>query len=159
MKYILLFSLIVLTIDSSARSNRYPISPDLGLTPGSLCTSQLEFRYPEQIAYCEREVNSWQKELVFINYRKLGFSLSGEREQYKVDHFIPLCLGGSNEMNNLWPQYTSVSQKTDALEPLACEVLAKGKLTQAEAIDLVIAAKMDFTKIPPTLKLLKRLRR
>lgn len=159
MKFIYLLSLIVLTFNSSARSNRFPRSPDLSLTPGSLCTTPSEFRYPERIPYCEREVNSWQKELVFINYKKIGFSLSGERGQYKVDHFIPLCLGGSNDNSNLWPQYFTVSEKTDALEPLVCEVLAKGKISQREAIDLVLEAKMDITKIPDTMKILKRLRR
>lgn len=152
-------SLIVLTFNSFARPNRFPTSPDLSLTPGALCTTPSEFRYPERIPYCVREVNSWQKELVFINYKKIGFSLSGERNQYKVDHFIPLCLGGSNDISNLWPQYFTVSEKTDALEPLACEVLAKGNISQREVIDLVIEAKMDLTKIPETMKRLKRLSR
>ena len=58
-----------------------------------------------------RDVSGWQKELVFISYRKLGYSLSGERSEYKVDHFIPLCVGGSNEMSNLWPQYTLFLRK------------------------------------------------
>lgn len=159
MKSIFLIPLFVLSFDSFASINRFPRSPDLSLTPGTLCTTPTEFRYPEQIPYCERDVNSWQKELVFINYKKIGFSLSGERGQYKVDHFIPLCLGGSNDISNLWPQYFTVSEKTDALEPLACEVLAKGKISQREAIDLVLEAKMDATKIPDTMRILKRLRR
>lgn len=159
MKLIFLMSLLVLTFDSFARTNRFPSSPDLSLTPGSLCATPDEFRYPEQISYCKREVNAWQKELVFISYRELGFSLSEERNQYKVDHFIPLCLGGSNEITNLWPQFVSVSQQTDPLEPLACEVLAKGRISQREAINLVMEAKMDATKISEAMKVLKRLRR
>ena len=160
MKFTIVLSLLILSLTSFAsRSNRFPSSPDLSLTPGSLCEAPSEFRYPEQIAYCQREVNSWQKELVFINYRKIGFSLSGEREQYKIDHFIPLCLGGSNELTNLWPQYYTVYQKTDLLELVACEVLAKAKLTQAEVIDLVVQAKMDLTKVPAILRRLKKLKR
>lgn len=158
MKTTFLFSLMALSFNAFA-GNPFPRSPDLSLTPGALCTTPSEFRYPEQIAYCEREVNSWQKELVFLNYRKIGFSLSGERSQYKIDHFIPLCIGGSNDISNLWPQYFTVSKKTDALEPLACAALAKGKISQREVIDLVMAAKLDLTKLSETMKRLKKLGR
>lgn len=153
-------SLLLLTISvSSFAGNPYPRSPNLSLTPGALCTTPIEYRYPERIAYCEREVSSWQKELVFINYRKLGYSLSGERHQYKVDHFIPLCAGGSNDITNLWPQYYTISEKTDPLEPLGCKVLSKGKITQKELIDLITDVKLDISKLPEAMKLLGRLNR
>lgn len=139
--------------------NPYPRSPNPTLTPGALCTTPIEYRYPERIAYCEREVSSWQKELVFINYRKLGFSLSGERSQYKVDHFIPLCAGGSNDITNLWPQYYTISEKTDPLEPLGCKVLAKGKITQKELVDLITDVKLDISRLPEAMKTLSRLNR
>lgn len=158
MRILLLICLLPIALVAAPRM-RFPHSPDLSLTPGALCTTPSEFRYPERIAYCEREVNSWQKEIVFINYRKIGYSLSGERLQYKIDHFIPLCLGGSNELANLWPQFESISKKTDPLEPIACAALAKGKISQAEVIDLVIAAKLDLTKLAATIKRLKKLSR
>lgn len=158
MKIIFLGSLLALTLNAFA-GNPFPRSPDLSLTPGALCNTPSEFRYPERIAYCKRDVNSWQKELVFISYRKIGWSLSGERSQYKVDHFIPLCIGGSNDITNLWPQYFTVYEKTDELEPLACEVLAKGRITQREVIELVMAAKLDLELLPETIRQLRRLNR
>lgn len=158
MKIIFFLLLLPLTLEAAPRM-RFPRSPDLSITPGALCENPSEFRYPERIAYCEREVNSWQKELIFINYRKIGYSMSGERHQYKIDHFIPLCLGGSNDLSNLWPQYFTVYEKTDALEPLACAVLAKGKMSQREIIELVMAAKLDHQKIAETMKRLRRLSR
>lgn len=156
---ILLFLSLTFSLLSAHAGNAYPRTPNTTLTPGALCSTPIEYRYPEQIPYCEREVNSWLKELVFINYRKLGFSLSGERSQYKVDHFIPLCAGGSNDITNLWPQYYTISERTDPLEPLGCKVLAKGKISQRELVDLITDAKLDLTKIPEVIKILKQLNR
>ena len=158
----IIYFVLFLTLTLSAYANermRFPRSPDLSITPGALCSTPTEYRYPERIAYCARDVSGWQKELAFINYRKLGYSLSGERSEYKVDHFIPLCVGGSNEMSNLWPQYYTVSEKTDLLEQLACEVLVKGKISQRDVIDLIMAVKLDLEKLPETMKYLRRLNR
>jgi len=153
---LLLLALLSLNVFAG---NPYPRSPDPRLTPGALCATPDRLRYPEQIAYCERDVNSWTKELVFISYRELGFSLSGERNRYKVDHFIPLCAGGSNEQANLWPQYDTISQLTDPLEPLACEVLSKGKITQHDVVELIKEAKMNTKEIPRIMQQLRRLNR
>ena len=68
------------------------------------------------------------------------------RADFKIDHYIPLCAGGSNDESNLWPQHESVYQITDPLEPLVCEKMAAGKLTQAQAIELVRQAKNDLSK-------------
>lgn len=155
--FILLFTLTLNVF--AAERMRFPRSPDLSITPGALCSTPNEFRYKERIAYCTRDVSGWQKELVFISYRKLGYSLSGERSEYKVDHFIPLCVGGSNEMSNLWPQYFTVSEKTDIMEQLACDVLVKGKISQREVIELIMTAKLDLEQLPEIIKHLRRLNR
>lgn len=160
MKIIYFLLLLTFTLNASAAERmRFPRSPDLSITPGALCSTPTEFRYEERIAYCARDVSGWQKELVFISYRKLGYSLSGERSEYKVDHFIPLCVGGSNEMSNLWPQYYTVSEKTDVMEQLACDVLVKGKISQRDVIDLIMAVKLDLEKLPEAMKYLRRLNR
>lgn len=155
---IILVSLLFAVSANSFAGNAYPRFPDLTITPGSLCHTPDTHRYPEQIPYCERALNSFDKELVFMAYRKIGFSLSGERSQYKVDHFIPLCAGGSNEMDNLWPQYYTISKLTDSLEALGCEVLGKGNITQKELVELIIHAKLNTKEVPVVLKQLKKLR-
>jgi hypothetical protein len=157
MKIIIALFFILASINSFA-GKAYPRLPDLTITPGSLCDTPDTYRYPEQIPYCERALNSFDKELVFMAYRKLGWSLSGERSQYKVDHFIPLCAGGSNNPDNLWPQYYTISKLTDGLEPLGCEVLGKGNITQKELIELIMKAKLDTKEVPAVLKYLKKLR-
>lgn len=156
MKTLLLFALLSLTFN--AFGNNFPLSPDLRLTPGALCTTPSEFRYPEQIPYCAREVHPRLKDQVFLNYRQLGYSLSGDRSDYKVDHFIPLCLGGSNDITNLWPQNQMIYEQTDALEQVACDVLTQGRISQYDVVRLVTDAKMDLRKVPETIKLLRSLK-
>jgi len=155
---IILFTLLMTLSFSSRAGNAYPRFPDPRITPGSLCDTPDTYRYPEQIPYCERALNSFDKELVFMEYRKAGWSLSGERSQYKVDHFFPLCAGGSNNPDNLWPQYYTISKLTDSLEALGCEVLGKGNITQKELIELIIKAKLNTKEVPVVLKQLKKLR-
>ena len=137
----------------------YPKSPDPKLTPGSLCETPDSYRYSEQIPYCERAVNSFMKELVFISYRKnLGYRLNSDRSNFKVDHFIPLCAGGSNKENNLWPQHVSLSKVTDIIEAQGCEKLGEGLISQKDLINLVVKAKMNVSEAPKILKYIRKLR-
>lgn len=153
----LLALVIFLSTQYSFAGRAYPRVPELSLTPGSLCDAPDTHRYPEQIPYCERALNSFDKELTFITYRNFGYSLSGERGQYKVDHFIPLCAGGSNKQDNLWPQYFTISKLTDALEKLGCDVLAKGNISQKEVIEIITSAKLNTKEVPKHTKYLKKL--
>lgn len=156
MKLMIAIFLILSSLNTFA-GRAYPRIPEPTLTPGSLCTTPVSYRYPEQIPYCDRTMNSFGKELVFIAYRDFGYSLSGERNQYKVDHYIPLCAGGSNEMTNLWPQYYTISKITDPLETLGCEVLAKGKISQKDLIEIIKAAKQNVKETPRLFRYLKSL--
>ena len=73
------------------------------------------------------------------------------RGKFKIDHYIPLCMGGSNERINLWPQHESVYKITDALEQKLCEKMAQGKMLQSEAIDLIREAKNHLDEAPDIL--------
>ena len=159
MKYTLLLILAVITFQTHAGPPNYPKSPDPRLTPGSLCTEPETYRHPEQIPYCGRAVNFFMKEAVFVSYRKeLGFGLNGDRALYKVDHFIPLCFGGSNNQDNLWPQHESISKISDPLEAMGCEKLGKGLITQKEMIELIVKAKRHLEEAPKIFQYLKKLR-
>lgn len=148
MKKSLLLLLVFLSLNAvAAATANYPSGPDPRLTPGAICTLTEKYRYPERIAYCERDVSVELKSSIFQSYRKiLGYTLSGARNTYKIDHFIPLCAGGSNERENLWPQHVSVYSITDPLEELACKRLAKGLITQQEVINLIVTAKRDLRR-------------
>ena len=116
------------------------------MTPGSTCTRPNAQRYAERINYCNRNVSSSLKARVFENYSRLGFELLDrfDRAEFKIDHYIPLCMGGSNEEDNLWPQHRHVYEVTDPLEQVACEKMAQGKLLQRDAIHLIRQGKADL---------------
>ncbi len=153
---------VLSVISAQARSTAqgFPIKPDPQVTPGDLCQRPTARRYPEGINYCERDVMSETKRAVIEVYQsKLGYNIMGNgRANFKIDHYIPLCMGGSNEPKNLWPQHVSVYTQTDPLEPLLCEKMASGSLRQKEAVALIMRAKNDFSQIPAVMKYASSLR-
>lgn len=135
------------------------MGPDRNVTPGSLCTHPDSYRYPEKIPYCERDVDTDLKKEIFQEYiHDLGFSIDmSKRGQFKIDHLIPLCAGGSNNRDNLWPQHATVYKQTDEMEMVACEKMAEGKVTQRKAIDMILEAKHDLSKAKEILREFKSL--
>jgi hypothetical protein len=144
---------------SHAIPKNIPTSPDLSLTPGDVCerNEANEFRYPERIPYCRRDVDVETKEDVFDRYdRKYGLSRNGyTRHSFKIDHFVSLCMGGSNDASNLWPQHITVSEITDKIEELLCIEMKNGKMKQAEAIETMRKVKMDLKLAPAIQKKLE----
>lgn len=140
---------LFLVATNAFATGTYPKGPDQQLTPGEICTEQRVFRYPEHIAYCERNVATDTKRQVIKTYdQNLGYSIqSMPRGQFKIDHYIPLCMGGGNDKENLWPQHESVYTITDPLEQEACEKMAAGKLLQAKAIELIRQAKNHLDQV------------
>lgn len=123
----------------------FPTTPDPRFTVGSLCEQAIEFRYPERIKYCGRDVSSTEKYTVIQLYeRNGGYQITKYgRENFKIDHMVPLCMGGSNNPNNLWPQHKSVYVYTDPLEALGCQKLSLGRIRQADVIQLLFQAKRN----------------
>lgn len=143
-----------LAFAGNSDSQSYPQGPNPNLTPGETCTHAADYRYPERIPYCDRHVTSDLKRSIISNYdRQLGYRIrSMARNKFKVDHYIPLCMGGSNSPSNLWPQHESVYKITDPLEPLLCEKMAEGKLKQADAIDMIRQAKNNLDQVPEIMR-------
>jgi hypothetical protein len=148
MKNTLLFLLLVVSSLVHAQGGReYPMGPNPRLSPGELCDRPVSYRYPENIAYCDRIVSTQEKDIVFASYRKLGYILSyTQRSSYKIDHYIPLCAGGSNNAENLWPQHISIANVTDSLEKLGCDKMALGRLTQARMVYLIKLVKNNLSQ-------------
>ncbi len=138
----LLFLLVALTGSSAFALEDYPPTPDSKLTPGSLCKDPDALRYPEKIPYCERNVNVPKKLEVFKGYMDIGFQINlKNRARYKIDHLIPLCAGGSNEIENLWPEFETVYTILDPIEPAICQKMQDGRLKQKHAVEIVLRAK------------------
>ncbi len=143
--FISVLSLFVLSSPSFARSV-FPKNPDAEMTPGSYCSRPNSYRYAERIPYCERNVSSGRKKQIIRDYNeKLGYRIEpGDRSQFKIDHLIPLCAGGSNDDDNLWPQHQSVYNITDELEGLICVKMSQGRLLQKRGIELLMRAKLHL---------------
>ncbi len=137
---------------------KFPDGPDQKITPGDICRSGTK-RYPEGISYCNRDVDSKLKNVIMDQYdHNLGFdTMEMPRGDFKIDHLIPLCAGGSNDQSNLWPQHKSVYAVTDPLEPLVCEKMAAGRLLQKDAIELIKKAKLDLNQAHNVLAYVKGL--
>jgi hypothetical protein len=140
---------LVLLSSSLAWSQQYPVRPDPALTPGQLCQVADTYRYPEKIKYCERSVTTDEKQRIIATYdskHQFGIRFQ-DRQQYKIDHYIPLCMGGSNHRLNLWPQHQSIYKRTDPLEQLLCEKMKMGRLKQETAVNLIRKAKNDLNTV------------
>jgi hypothetical protein len=140
-----LFLLVVMANFSFANST-FPQNPDPGMTPGAFCQNADEYRYPEGISYCRRNVSTLQKNQIIEMYNeKLGFHIEQEdRQQFKIDHMIPLCAGGGNDVTNLWPQHETVWVITDPIDDLVCKKMADGRLLQKRGVELIIRAKQHL---------------
>lgn len=141
---IFVLSAFALSFSLTSFADHYPVAPDENLTPGSLCNTPSEYRYAERIPYCKRDVDSSLKWEIIKEYNsKLGYQIQ-DRPKYKIDHYIPLCMGGSNNKDNLWPQHESVYEITDQVEHETCEELKSGSITQKAAVELIREAKRDL---------------
>lgn len=121
----------------------YPVIPNERLTPGALCSkSDSDFdgyRYGERIPHCRRDVSRSLKNRIYQQY---GIP-SRCRHRYTVDHFYPLSIGGNNSSKNLWPEHRFVKRLRMDLEQDVFEQLRDGRITQAEALDIIHEEKMN----------------
>ena len=155
----LVFSVNVHASSLNGPDGRFPLHPDATMTPGAVCDTGSTRRYPEGVLYCQRDVDRDLKRDLFRRYDvQLGYETQEmPRGDFKIDHFIPLCAGGANTAENLWPQHKSVYAITDPLEPLVCEKMSEGRLKQADAIVMVRQAKLNLDKVPEIMRKLNAL--
>lgn len=59
---------------------------------------------------------------------------TGHHPDYEIDHLIPLCLGGADDPDNLWPQPRETiepvwnAEKKDKLERRVCAMVCRGQV-------------------------------
>ena len=105
-----------------------PISPNPNLTPGSFDSSVTikQICTPGR-AKKARKVSLSKKKKVFVAYH-----IDPNSSKFEIDHLIPLSLGGSNNVDNLWPQSYLTSPYNaydkDKLETKFHAMVCSGKL-------------------------------
>jgi len=119
---------------ATAPVGAFEVRPDKNLTGGSVRTGDRD-------AACghAREnrgpLRSARRDEIL---RRYGLP-PGTHPDYEIDHFIPLCLGGSDDPSNLWPQPRRSIEKTwnaeakDRLERLMCNMVCDGQIDIATA--------------------------
>jgi hypothetical protein len=102
--------------------------PDPKLTPGDLFDVTLADICKPGYSKTVRAVPKYLRDQAFGNY---GIE-SHQRRDYQLDHLIPLAIGGSNSVQNLWPQpHTALpwgARAKDRLESRVHRLVCAGKL-------------------------------
>jgi len=112
---------------------RQPFLPDPALTPGDVFDVTLEDICAPGYSKKVRAVTKPLREEAFKRYGVL----SRRPGEYQLDHLIPLALGGSNSIKNLWPQPNNMSpwsaRLKDALEVRLHKLVCRGQVDLATA--------------------------
>lgn len=113
----------------------WPTLPDATLTPGTVTNVSIAALCQPGYSAQVRNVPSAVKTEVFKRY---GIARSG---RFEVDHLVSLELGGSNAIENLWPQSyetTPYNARTkDALENRLHHLICAGQLSLRTAQDAI----------------------
>jgi hypothetical protein len=117
--------------------------PNKVLTPGNLLTMDETFLCnPRTIDYYTINTSDDIKQQIFKKYN-IAYPPT---KQYQIDRYIPIKLGGSNDIRNLWPQsidypgYVEKDKAEDYLYKLMCN--KKINITTAQQ-----RIKTDWVKI------------
>lgn len=134
--------IVVLLIGLSWAGNFDLYTPDED-TIGTLCVENNpdfeEYRYKEKIPYCRRNVWGSLKDRI---YRRYGIPKRC-RDEYTIDHLIPLSLGGDNSEENLWPEHKEIrAQLRPQLEQELYNLISSGEIKQAKAVRIILEAKL-----------------
>jgi hypothetical protein len=125
--------------------------PDSTLTPGDALPVTAEQVCKPGYSKSVRYVRGETKDRVFRRY-----GIEPQRGKYEIDHLIPLGLGGSNDIKNLWPE-SHESQPwnadvKDKLERRLHTLVCNGKLGLEEAQQAIasdwIAAFQKYIGLP-----------
>ncbi len=109
------------------------IYPDPKLTPGDVLTTDGNIVCVSGYSSSVRAVSVSMKARVYEEY---GLSYPQSRGAFEADHFIPLELGGSNDIKNLWPEAGEPRpgyKEKDEVENYLHREVCEGRMTLEEA--------------------------
>lgn len=128
-----LLGCLTLVLMNSPCEAASPIMPDSRLTPGAILTTDSDeicvSGYSKRVRNVSRETKEQVYRLYGITARQPG--------EYEVDHLISLELGGSNAIQNLWPESFLTqplnAHVKDELENRLHALVCSGKIPLPEA--------------------------
>ena len=118
---------------SSTKAGPAYLYPNPSLTPGAVLTTDASLICTPGYASSVRDVSTATKEQVYGEY---SVSYPQALGAYEVDHFIPLEIGGSNDITNLWlePAWpTPGFHQKDQFENFEHDQVCNGTISVAEA--------------------------
>ena len=128
-KIVLAAIAMVIGLLAIAPVGAFEVLPDKNLTGGSVRTGDRD-------AACghAKESRGWMNAAKRDEILRRYGQPPGTHPDYEIDHLIPLCLGGSDDPSNLWPQPRRSIEETwnaeakDRLERLMCEMVCDGQI-------------------------------
>ena len=118
---------------SSTKAGPAYVYPNPSLTPGAVLTTDASTICTPGYASSVRDVSTATKEQVYAEY---GVSYPQPLGAYEVDHFIPLEIGGSNDITNLWLEPATPTpgfHQKDQFENFEHGQVCNGTISVAEA--------------------------
>ena len=100
--------------------------PNRAMTPGDVAQSDRNVVCRLGEARRERAVSYRTRDRVYSAY---GIPRGERKGRYRIDHLVPLELGGSNRPANLWPQTYADSKRKDRVESELHEAVCSGAMT------------------------------
>ena len=118
---------------SSTKAGPAYVYPNSSLTPGAVLTTDASTICVPGYAASVRDVSTATKKQVYAEY---GVSYPQALGAYEVDHFIPLEIGGSNDLTNLWLEPATPTpgfHQKDQFENFEHGQVCHGEISAAEA--------------------------
>jgi hypothetical protein len=118
---------------SSTKAGPAYLYPNPTLTPGAVHTTDASAICAPGYASSVRNVSAATKKQVYAEY---GASYPQSTGAYEVDHFIPLEIGGSNDIQNLWLEPATPTpgfHQKDQFENFEHDQVCHGVISAAEA--------------------------
>lgn len=125
-----------LALSAGAQIPRDLTLPDPAITPGATRELSTKDICDTIWSLDRRKVTDAMKRQVFEHYdlspNARWCKLKTHKTRFEVDHLIPRCAGGADDVSNLWAQCYSGEYNAamkDRLEVRVCKDLCKGKLS------------------------------
>lgn len=121
---------IIGAIFSATAGAAFAALPNSGLTPGDVDERDRATICMTGAAEQRRSVSYATRDRVYLAY---GIPRGHRKGLYRIDHLVPLELGGSNRASNLWPQPYADSKLKDRVERQLHNAVCNGSITLESA--------------------------